>query len=211
MTKLYGNTPAVIQEVGLNPTEMLFWMYCPIKIGTQVSIPANLNQFKDIVDTATKDFISTFGNTAYEGHNIYLTAKTLWVSKNNPGNRPGWHSDGFMSDDINYIWSNTNPTLFWQPEELFPFTQDHETSLTEMEVAEKDKEHHVVYPNKTILRLDETVIHRVGTYDTSGMRSFVKVSFSTQKYDLEGNSINHDLQYDWNPRKRAETRNVPAK
>lgn len=27
-------------------------------------------------------------------------------------NRMGYHSDGFLTDDINYIWCDNNPTIF---------------------------------------------------------------------------------------------------
>lgn len=208
--KLYGNAPAVLDTIDLNPVEMMFWMYCPIALpGGRVKLPENLTQFYTIVDHAMYDYMEQWGREDFQRQYIYVTAKTLWVTKDAPGNRPGWHSDGFMSDDINYIWSDTNPTLFWQPHTLVPFTQDHVKSLAEMDTVEADTMHHFTYPNKTLLRLDETVIHRVGTYEQPGMRTFVKVSFSTEKYDLEGNSHNHGLDYNWPMRKRGEVRNSP--
>lgn len=207
--KKYGSAPVVLDHIDLNPTEMMFWMYCPIKIGRQSVIPHNLKQFYELIYHAGEDYIATHGYDAYEKVNAYITAKTLWVTKDAPGNRPGWHSDGFMSNDINYIWSTTNPTLFWQPKELVAFTQDHTKSLGEMDAVEADTMHHFTYPDKTLLRLDESVIHRVGTYDKPGLRTFVKVSFSNDKYDLEGNSHNYGLDYNWPMRKRGEVRNAP--
>jgi hypothetical protein len=208
--KLYGNAPVVLDTIDLNPVEMMFWMYCPIKFpGGLVEFPENLAHLYAIVDHAMADYREQWGGEARNKQYIYLTAKTLWVTKDAPGNRPGWHSDGFMSPDINYIWSDTNPTLFWQPKTLVAFTQDHGKSLAEMDTVEADTIHHFTYPDKTLLRLDESVIHRVGTYNNPGLRTFVKVSFSTDKYDLEGNSHNYGLDYDWPMRKRGEVRNSP--
>jgi len=41
------------------------------------------------------------------------------------------------------------------------------------------------------------------------MRAFVKVSFSKDKYDLIGNAVNYEIDYNWNFKPRENTRNVP--
>src|SRR3546814_8254778 len=98
-----------------------------------------------------------------------------------------------MTDDLNFIWSSCNGTLFWEPEERVVFSQDHHASLAEMEAAaEPDVEHHRTYRDKHLLLLDQGVIHRVADVKTPGMRTFVKVSISRHKYNLVGNSINQD-------------------
>jgi hypothetical protein len=194
---LYGTPPVDLGLVDLSPKEMMFWMYCPIKLpgDLQPTYPDNLHQFDEIVFHAYMDCDHDFWRDSY----VYLTAKTLWVSKDNPGNRPGWHSDGFMTEDLNYIWSDCNGTEFWQPAELIEFTQDHHASLAEMEVASSGPI--VTYPDKHLLRLDEAVIHRVSANLTPGMRTFVKVSVSESRYDLEGNSVNHAFPaWDYVPR-----------
>lgn len=142
---------------------------------------------------------------------VYLTAKVLWVTADNPGNRPGWHSDGFMTDDLNYIWSDSNGTVFWSPDKTRSFSQDHAKSLREMEeAAEAFPNPYVVYADKHLLRLDERVIHRTPDITTPGIRSFVKVSVSKHKYNLIGNSINHELPINWKMYSRAEVRNHPT-
>jgi hypothetical protein len=183
---LYGTPPVDLGLVELSPKEMMFWMYCPIKLPGQLepTYPDNLRQFDELAFQSYFDCKDRWMDSY-----VYLTAKTLWVSKDNPGNRPGWHSDGFMTEDLNYIWSDCNGTEFWQPAELIEFTQDHHASLVEMEVASSGPI--ATYPDKHLLRLDEAVIHRVSANLTPGMRTFVKVSISESRYDLEGNSVNH--------------------
>jgi hypothetical protein len=67
------------------------------------------------------------------------------------------------------------------------------------------------YPDKHLLRLDNKVIHRSPVGFEPGMRTFVKVSLSHDRYNLKGNSINHLLpQTHWPLVDRQEVRNHPA-
>lgn len=206
MRRIYGNPPVDLGIIDLYPREMMFWLYCPIKLPGMMSVsaPDNLAQFKPIWDTVRTDAVAAWPHSY-----VYLTAKTIHVSKENPGNRPGWHSDGFMTDDINYIWSDCNGTLFWEPDTLVSFVEDHRASLAEMQEA-ADLGPHKAYPDRHLLRLDQTVIHRVADVDTPRVRTFVKVSVSRHKYDLIGNSINHELAPDWTYHERNEDRNSPS-
>lgn len=202
----YGLPPVSLGVVDLAPVEMMFWLYCPIKMPGKVhmTIPDNLQQFTPLLAQVRDDC-----REIWRDRYVYLTAKTLWVTPENPGNRPGWHSDGFMTDDLNYVWSDRDGTLFWVPIDLMDFTQDHEVSLGEMGgIASFGPTK--TYPDKSLLRLDETVIHRVNDFKGAGMRSFVKISVSRHKYNLVGNSINHLLPNDWYFAPRAAERNHPA-
>ncbi|NTJ46870.1 hypothetical protein G6K93_07560 [Agrobacterium rhizogenes] len=208
MSEIYGAPPVDLGLIDISPKEMMFWLYCPIKLPgqDQYTVPMNLKQFEPIVEAVAydlpfKDFINNY---------VYITAKTLFVSADNPGNRPGWHSDGFMTDDLNYIWSDSNGTMFWEPESRVNFVQDHTLSLTEMRDA-ADVGPHRVYPDKRLLRLDQGVIHRVADVHAPRVRSFVKISVSRDQYDLVGNSVNHELAPNWTYHERAEERNAPAK
>jgi hypothetical protein len=204
----YGARPANLGLVDLNPTEMMFWLYCPVKIPGRfpVNLPPNLQQYISMFVEVYK----AVGQPRWDDSYVYITAKTLWVTGDNPGNRPGWHSDGFMTDDLNFIWSDTNGTLFWEPDNLVDFSQDHVSSLAEMEAAaEPDKDHQHTYDDKHLLLLDQRVIHRVADVTKPGMRTFVKISLSSSRYNLVGNSINHALGLDWEYVKRGEERNDP--
>lgn len=207
MSRLYGKPPINLGLVDLSPTEMMFWHDCPIKLNgsDRVVLPPNLEQFLPIVQACRLYCDPAKWLESY----VYICAKTLWVTQDKPGNRPGWHSDGFMTDDLNYVWSDRNGTLFWTPDELVSFTQDHTTSLMEMEAACEEGPH-TTYPNKNLLLLDQSVMHRVADILTPGMRCFVKVSVSRYKYNRVGNSINHGLHTGWDYVPRSETRNAPA-
>lgn len=209
MNKIYGQKPVDLGLVDIRPVEMMSWLYCPIKLPGDMmscwSIPVNLRQFYPIVQKIMADNMGGWLDGSY----VYLTAKTLWVTPDNPGNRPGWHSDGFMTDDLNYVWSDTNGTLFWEPDELVSFTQDDRLSLAEM-AAVAEAGPLVIYPDRHLLKLDQSVIHRVADVTTAGMRSFVKVSVSRNIYNLEGNSINHSLPLPGPYQKRSAERNQPS-
>lgn len=204
---IYGAPPVDLGLVDLSPVEMMFWLYCPIKLAGHVApvLPYNLEQFYPLVSAA----MSNCADRAFESY-IYLTAKTLWAAPENPGNRPGWHSDGFLTDDLNYIWCDANPTIFLDDGWRHSFTADHSASLAEMdELCERRSAHYRTYPVKHLLRLDQTVLHKVDTSIKPGVRTFVKVSVSRHRYALRGNSINHSLAPDWSFQERQAERNCP--
>lgn len=202
----YGAPPIDLGRNDLSPVEMMFWLYCPIKMAddSQLVIPDNLQQFLPLIETARDNCLGR-----WRSNYVYISAKRLFVSPENPMNRPGWHSDGFMTDDLNYVWSDRDGTFFWEPKRLVSFIQDHTASLPEMEAA-AEQGPVVVYPDKHFLRLDETVIHRVADLAEPHMRSFVKISVSRHRYNLVGNSINHRLPNNWGFAPRSEHRNHPV-
>lgn len=214
---IYGNPPKNLGLIDLNPEEMMFWLYCPIKMAGDAAlfVPQNLRQYSAIIAAVRAD-LHRLDERKWLDSYVYITAKTLYVTPGNPGNRPGWHSDGFLTDDLNYVWSDKNPTVFWMPEYDFvetrvSFTADHNASLAEMDaMCEPDVTHHFRYPNKHLLRLDQTVMHKVDTDIQPGVRTFVKISVSKHRYALKGNSINHELHYGWSMEDRTEERNDPA-
>lgn len=204
---IYGAAPVDLGLVDLNPTEMMFWLYCPIKLsgGPEESIPDNLRQFEPLVEAAYRDM----GYELYEDSYVYITAKTLWVTPEAPGNRPGWHSDGFLTDDLNYIWCDSNPTVFYEDGERHSFSADHKDSIPEMDALCEDERYQKTYPVKHLLRLDQTVLHKVNTNIPAGMRTFVKISVSDSWYGLKGNSVNHDLDTPKGYKDRDTERNCP--
>ena len=191
------------------------WLYCPVKLrgAEDCVVPSNLKQFSPILRAVYMDaWNDGKWATRWLDKYIYLTVKTRFVTPENPGNRPGWHCDGYGSDDLNYIWSSRNPTLFWELPCRIYLPEDHERSMQLMCGLAEEYPHLIrTYPDKTLLRLDETVIHNVAPCPTPGWRTFVKVSVSSQRYLLEGNSINHELAPDWTYVAREENRNDPLK
>lgn len=196
---MYGREPILVDELELAHGEMCFVQYMPIRINrSDIRVPERLKWAMPIIEKCHE--IEDFGYA-------YLTAKVLWVNRENMGNRKGWHSDGFMSDDISLIWSDCCPTEF--AVQQFRLTMDHEISMQEM--AKQVRHRNIVtYPPCSLLRLDQYVIHRVSEQPYEGMRAFVKVSLSNEKYNLEGNARNELFDYDWKMAPRKQSRNHPV-
>lgn len=212
----YGTAPVDLGLIEIDHFEQMSWLYCPIKLPGRfyTEIPDNLLTFRPLIIRIKRDYIDRFGHNKWFDQYIYLTVKCLWTDQSNIWNRPGWHSDGFMTSDINYIWSDSNPTLFWEPNYLTSIEQDHNRSMIEMRNKVLDSSTNTeckisVYPNKHLLRLDEFVIHSVNSEIEPGYRTFVKVSISESEYALEGNSINHLLGPFPKYHPRTLTRNSP--
>lgn len=203
----YGALPEDLGLIDLSPAEMMFWMYCPVRVpGGLFVIPDSLRQFEPILKAVWVEDAELI-----EESYVYLTAKTLWVSGDYIGNRPGWHSDGFGTDDVNYIWSDRAPTEFLSAD--FDLPTDCPDAMAEMARRAGDPENEIVtYPNKHLLRLTPAVIHRSPVGFAPGMRSFVKVSISADRYNLLGNSINHALpDSHWPLVSRDVERNHPTR
>lgn len=208
-----GDAPTDLGLIDLSPSEMMFWMYLPISIPNYHNflLPDNLKQFGEIVLAVKEDCPSSFFMRY-----VYITVKTVWVEGDYIGNRPGWHIDGYGTDDVNYIWSDRAPTVFLTNRNRWMLSEDCDESLQQMEKIGRYAEAYQhqglrTYPDKHLLRLDNTVLHRSPTGFEPGMRTFVKVSLSTDQYNLKGNSVNHHLpETHWPLVDRQEVRNHPA-
>lgn len=200
---IYGALPIELGEVDISPIEMMFWMYCPIStpaMGMSVEMPDNLVQFAPIIHR-----IREYDWDHWADSYVYLTAKTLWVSGENIGNRPGWHSDGFGTNDVNYIWYDRAPTEFLCDE--FQLPADCTDAMAIMEQRARLVGDIRTYRDKELLRLDPRVIHRSPVHFAPGMRTFVKVSLSQDRYNLAGNAVNHKLGETWPTVPRQTERN----
>lgn len=203
----YGELPKQLGIIEIDCKEMLFYQYLPIKF-PNMTVPVvekRLECFNNLIGKVCCDFIAEYGLDRYVDSYIYLTAKKKYQTYNCGMNRPGWHSDGFMTDDINYIWSDKDPTIFNTSE--YNLTLDDSKSLKDM-YAQSLESNNVTFESNEILRLNQYCIHRTSN-PTEGYRTFVKISFSKDKYDLLGNSHNYELEYDWEMRTRESSRNVP--
>lgn len=203
----YGTKPEVIGTYDIECTEMMFYMYLPIKMpNSGVKLPERLQIFFPLIDSLIKKEIS-LTCLHIKSKYIYITAKHLFITPDNPGNRPGYHTDGFLTDDINYIWYDKLPTVFNIGE--FDITEDHTASMSEFEQQARP-ENEVIYPAGTLLRLTPKVVHRTPDIWEPTMRTFVKISISKHKYNLIGNSHNHLFDYNWKMYARSEVRNDPV-
>lgn len=207
---MYGVLPKVVgSNFKPNPPtgEYLYYQDMPIKLSGQnyYKIEQRIHPFSDILNTIISDFIKNFGIDRHIESNIYLTLKRQYQKPSCGFNRHGWHSDNFMSNDISYIWSDSQPTIFNTSK--FNLSQDHKISLQEMN-EQALWYNNYTFPDYSILRLDQYSIHKVGEIK-EGVRTFMKVTFSDKKFDLEGNTHNYLLNYAWSMRPRNKVRNVP--
>lgn len=195
----FGSAPSVIglyQDIDCN--EMMFWLYVPIKTpNSDLTVPAQLQGFLPLLGAALSDFGSLHDQY------VYLTAKTLWCETGCTGGRPGWHTDGFGTDDINYIWSDRDSTEFCIQDGL-DISSDEYISLSDMD---RQCRNVTTFADGTLFRIDQHVIHRVPDRMTAGKRSFFRVSISKDRYNFLGNSINHGLSERWSMVERSALRN----
>lgn len=204
----YGDLPNLIGNISVEVEEMMYYQYLPIKLKSQTTptIEERLSCFQDIIGVILCDFVGVFGLDRFVSSYVYLTVKRKYQVNNCSFNRKGYHSDGFLTSDINYIWCDENPTEFNTSD--FNLTLDDSISLDEMD-AQAEPSKVVTFKKNDLLRLNQFNIHRVPDNDGVHMRTFMKVSFSDDKYDLKGNSINHLLDYKWDMRDRKKERNIP--
>lgn len=205
----YGTLPANLGIFEVKTKEIMTYQYLPVKLVGQLllKLEPRLEVFNKIFGVVCCNFIGTFGLNRYIDSYVYVTAKHRFVSKNHHMNREGYHSDGFLSEDINYIWSDCFPTIFNCSD--FKLSEDDKVSLIEMwQQADWTKE--VSYDNNSLIRLNQYNIHKVAPVTESRMRTFLKVSFSSQKYNLVGNSHNYLLDYNWEMKPRNAERNIPS-
>lgn len=202
----YGSPPEVIGPLPLASQwhEVMRYLYMPVsmpKLG--IELPEALwflyNVLEDVAEREDP------GIKRY----IYITAKRGYATPDNPINRPGWHADGFGTDDINYIWTDRWPTVF-AVQDFHDITDDHVESMKRFE-EQADPARFVTYPDQTLLRLDSSVIHRAPEIlAPGGNRSFFKISVSKDRYNLLGNSHNFRFKYHWHMYSREEIRNDPS-
>jgi hypothetical protein len=204
----YGALPKSLGIIEVDCKEMMFYQYLPIKMAGSCHLifEERLLIFNSIILKASDDYVSDFGAEVYKETYIYLTAKHLYQSPSNSFNRMGYHSDGFRTYDINYIWSDKNPTVFNTSN--FQLSPSDQLSLIEMEQQALAGNEYRFKENE-LLRLNEFNIHKVADVKESGMRTFLKISFSADKYDLIGNSHNYGLDYSWKMKPRNAERNIP--
>ena len=215
----YGVAPDVIDNIEVPFDEMIFHLYMPVFIPENplpedmdrlyrdlyYSLPPSLLDFRGMMATAILHETNVVGNNFTHW---YITVKNMFVTPDNMANRPGWHSDGYMTEDVNYIWTNRIPSEF-AVQEFVDLSPDHSVSLDEMEAQVRD-ESIVRYQENDLIRIDQRHIHRVPVDTYTGMRMFVKISASNHRFNLKGNAHNHQIGYDWRMYSRDELRNMES-
>lgn len=196
--------PEIIGNFSTHNKEMMFVLYMPVSLAKtyETIIPKHLEAYEDLVARAYGNFGDSWS------HNVYLTVKRLWVEPGNLGGRLGWHTDGWGTEDINYVWCDTDPTEFCV--QNFELSDDHLLSMAQMEKQARP-ENITRFDPGAILKIDARHVHRCPPMPKAGYRTFARVSFSKDRYDLVGNTRNYDLDYSWPMYHRGEVRNDTSK
>lgn len=213
--KIYGLPPVEVETLAhVKSDEMMLYQYLPIRVPGPVGYSLSESRLKfldGIVHEATSDFVKVYGHANWADSYCYLTVKNMFAVPGNNLNRHGWHSDGFMSDDISYIMSDCYPTEWLD----FPtgMVQCHTESIDRFNKLADSFPRHIHKCKANVLyRMDESVIHRVAEdFTEPRMRLFIKINFSKNVYNLKGNTKNYNLVYDWGTVERDLDRNHPTK
>lgn len=177
--------PRDLGKLKLYSPQVLYYLYYPISqpADDAYAIEERLRFIQPMIEKIREDIPERFENEW-----VYVTAKKMYIGGGVTANRPGWHCDGFMSTDLNYIWYDNTPTVFNHG--AFSITPDHVESLKEFERQAKSDNDYIL-PNEHLVKLDSTVIHRVNTdVPEQIMRTFVKITVSPERFNLKDNSIN---------------------
>lgn len=201
--KPYGKPPKPVGTFNIDLREVMHYLYLPVRMpGTLTRLPPNVEVCRQMILAA----ISTAGE---QYDYCYLSARKGWASPDNPLNRPGWHCDGFGTDDLNFIWWSGPGTRF----ALHPFhdiSDDHVVSLHQFE-EQVDLSRVMTPIQHELYRIDPYVVHATPLIEVGCMRQFVKISLSNHRYNLENNSHNYLFNYDWPMQPREMIRNDPHK
>src|SRR5690349_4286404 len=121
--------PVVLGNFSLAADEVMYYLYLPVsKPGdNSISLPdQRLHFLLPLLRTIREDEPELFKHCW-----AYVTVKKMYVGGGVTPNRPGWHCDGFLSDDLNYVWADCVPTVFTSAQ--FDVAADHVASLTQFD------------------------------------------------------------------------------
>lgn len=219
MDKRYGAPPIKVAEFpDVDLQEVMYYLYLPVKFpgirGRRY--PDNIQQVIPLVDTAIR-WAAARGRDVTKDY-AYVSARKGWATPDNPLNRPGWHADGFGTDDINFVWWIGAGTRFAvgdfgsvpesHTDSLHHFEQQADRAMTYERIGLRgDVKIITNYPAKTLYAIDPFVVHATPLIEKGEWRQYVKVSLSTHRYNLENNSHNYLFDYDWPLFGREEVRN----
>lgn len=200
--------PEDLGQFDIEAGEVMYYLYLPVKRpgGALWTIPdPRLNFIKPLLAAARNSDPRQWWHS-----HVYVTVKKSFVGGGVTANRPGWHCDGYLSDDLNFLWYDADPTIFSVPP-AFLLEADHVGSLATLESRDAHlMDFHRTYPCKHLLKLDDRVIHKVDTRETKQhMRTFVKITTSVNRFNLKDNSVNPLLPDDGPFFERALVRNDP--
>lgn len=194
----YGQQPLDLGiHEDLELSEHMSYLYLPVRMagGQDIRLPHNLANLRRVLTGVASLF-------ADPDHYIYVTAKRGYGTQS----RPGWHSDGFGTEDLNIVWAKGASTRF----SFANFGDVPEGHAEAMEhftrIAAKNAEY--AYNDMQLLLMDQYVVHRPPAVPGNEPRQFIKITLSTNKFNLDGNSHNPQFDYNWKMYDRLEVRNM---
>jgi hypothetical protein len=202
--KKYGAEPVSLGKFDIHLPEMMHYLYLPVNMTPDwhdIRLPQNIECLMATVRHILRDYP--------EYKYCYVSARRGIASPGNSLNRPGWHCDGFGTDDLNFIWWKGAGTRF-AVQEFNDISDDEHLSMKQMEEQVRP-ENVRTYPEGEVYLIDRYVVHAVPVIERVEPRQFVKISLSNNRYNLDGNSHNYLFDYDWTMVGRAQDRNVTNK
>lgn len=198
-----GDAPVSIGHFDITLSEVMYYLYLPVVMrempGGAIQLPPNVECCRPLIRQAIL-------STKRSYHYAYLSARKGWATPDNPLNRPGWHCDGFGTDDMNFVWWRGPGTRFITGD--FEVPDDHLESLRRFETIAAGSWATFSPPEATLYALTPAVIHATPLIGAPGcMRQYVKISLSNHRYNLENNSHNYLFDYDWPLHSREVIRN----
>ena len=174
---------------------------------SEYRIPENLQLIVDTMLSGIYQVSRYLYDNSYT-YNCYLTIRHEYVNPGSFGNRPGWHIDGFKSDQHNFIWMDILPTDVCDGE--FRLSNDHYISLNEMmeQSCENDKFVRVLDVN-TLYEMDQSCVHQpaVNNIRQPRLRTFIKFTFSREQFNAFGNAWNYKIPHIRPTQHRHDSRN----
>lgn len=218
----YGKAPVLLGQFDITLPEVMYYLYLPVFMDDystalpsmqEIRLPPNLECTRDLIR-----FCMTTQARRYRY--AYISARKGWATPDSPLNRPGWHCDGFGTDDLNFLWWRGPGTRF-ATGDFGTISDDHKISMLQF-ARRIDEATSFLAPSQLIkvdsdkpatflYGVDPYVVHATPSLKEGGMRQYIKVSLSDHRYDLYNNSHNYLFDYDWPMRDREATRNDPRR
>lgn len=205
LERRYGTAPVAVAPFDeVNLPEMMHYLYLPVVMAEErsVRLPNNIECLRGMVNAAMRATVRPYDYA-------YVTARKGFATPDNPLNRPGWHCDGFGTDDMNFTWW-TGPGTRFAVQSFVDISDDHIVSMRQFEGQVNLAK--ISNPReKTLYALDPMCVHATPLVPPPGcMRQFVKISLSNHRYNLADNSHNYLFDYAWPMVDRSLLRNDPA-
>lgn len=205
---VYGEPPIDLGEVPIDLPEVMYYLYLPVWIGhadrEDIRLPANVECCRGLI-------LNAAAQGEYRYQYVYLSARKGWATPDNPLNRPGWHCDGFGTEDLNFVWWRGPGTRF-AIQRFHDISDDHVASLEQFNVQIDPGKIQANLPERHLYEINPFVVHATPLIQPPGcMRQYIKVSLSNHRYNLENNSHNYLFDYSWPLMSREIIRNDPHK